>query len=187
MKLQEANTKHVATFTVFLMPIAPPVSYSSHLNVGQGKCFSDRRGSRKPGGQGRGQGRSKPSATSMPNKPSQSKEGQATLTVSVPQDTPSKHKVEPRYDTSQTPRKNKRQFRGKSQVKSNEDVLPPQPAPVGGRLSEFVEGWKPISNDPYVLSIITRGYRLRFTTLFYARPPGKLEKGFQKNYSCVYK
>ena len=39
-----------------------------------------------------------------------------------------------------------------------------QPAPVGGRLSEFVEGWKHITNDPYVLSIVTKGYRLRFTS-----------------------
>ena len=43
-------------------------------------------------------------------------------------------------------------------------MLPPQPAPVGGRLSEFVEGWKRITNDPYVLSIVTKGYRLRFTS-----------------------
>ena len=39
-----------------------------------------------------------------------------------------------------------------------------QPAPVGGRLSEFVEGWKHITNDPFVLSIVTKGYRLRFTS-----------------------
>ena len=44
-------------------------------------------------------------------------------------------------------------------------MLPPQPAPVGGRLSEFVEGWKRITNDPYVLSIVTKGYRLRFMSL----------------------
>ena len=53
-------------------------------------------------------------------------------------------------------------FEGKVKVKSNEDVLPPQPAPVGRRLSEFVEGWKRITNDPSVLSIVTKGYRLRF-------------------------
>ena len=44
----------------------------------------------------------------------------------------------------------------------NEGMLPPQPAPVGGRLSEFGEGWKRITNDPYVLSIIAKGYRLHF-------------------------
>ena len=37
-------------------------------------------------------------------------------------------------------------------------------SPVGGRLSNFVEGWKRITNDPYVLSIVTKGYRLRFTS-----------------------
>ena len=41
---------------------------------------------------------------------------------------------------------------------------PPQMTPVGGRLSNFVEGWKRITNDPYVLGIIAKGYRLRFTS-----------------------
>ena len=44
-------------------------------------------------------------------------------------------------------------------------MLPPQVSPVGGRLSNFVEGWKRITNDPYVLSIVAKGYRLRFTSL----------------------
>ena len=39
VKLQEANTKRAATFTVFPMPIAPPVSYSSRPYVGRGKGF----------------------------------------------------------------------------------------------------------------------------------------------------
>ena len=69
VKLQEANTKHAATFTVF------PIT-----------------------------------------KPGQSKEDQTTMTVSVPQNS-NKRKVEPRHDTSQPPRKNKRHFRGKSQGK----------------------------------------------------------------------
>ena len=43
-------------------------------------------------------------------------------------------------------------------------MLPPQLTPVGGRLSEFVEGWKRVMNDPYVLSIIAKGYGLRFTS-----------------------
>ena len=37
-------------------------------------------------------------------------------------------------------------------------------SPVGGRLSNFVEGWKRITNDPYVLSIVAKGYRLGFTS-----------------------
>ena len=41
-------------------------------------------------------------------------------------------------------------------------MLPPQITPVGGRLSDFVEGWKRITKDPYVLSIVAKGYRLRF-------------------------
>ena len=43
-------------------------------------------------------------------------------------------------------------------------MLPPQVSPVGGRLSNFVEGWKHITNDPYVLSIVAKGYRLHFTS-----------------------
>ena len=51
------------------------------------------------------------------------------------------------------------------EIRNNEDMLPPQ-KPVGGRLSEFVEGWKRtcIMNVPYVLSMVTKGYRLRFTS-----------------------
>ena len=49
-------------------------------------------------------------------------------------------------------------------VTNNEGVLPPQITPVGGRLSNFVEGWKRITNNPYVLSIVAKGYRLRFTS-----------------------
>ena len=51
-----------------------------------------------------------------------------------------------------------------TKVINNEDVLPPQVTPVGGRLSNFVEGWKRITNDPYVLSIVAKEYRLRFTS-----------------------
>ena len=38
------------------------------------------------------------------------------MTVSVPQDS-NKHKVEPRDDASETPRKNKRHFQGRGQGK----------------------------------------------------------------------
>ena len=56
-------------------------------------------------------------------------------------------------------------FKGtRTKVINNEGVLPPQITPVGGRLSNFVEGWKRITNDPYVLSIVAKGYRLRFTS-----------------------
>ena len=43
-------------------------------------------------------------------------------------------------------------------VINNEGVLPPQMTPVAGRLSNFEEGWKRITNDPYVLSIVAKGY-----------------------------
>ena len=49
-------------------------------------------------------------------------------------------------------------------VINNEGVLPPQMTPVGGRLSNFVQGWKRITNDPYVLSFVAKGYRLHFTS-----------------------
>ena len=38
----------------------------------------------------------------------------------------------------------------RTRVINNEGVLPPQITKVGGRLSNFVEGWKRITNDPYV-------------------------------------
>ena len=99
-KLQEANTKRAVTFAVFPTPTAPPVSYSSRPYVGRGKSFSDRKGSKKLSGLGRGQGRPMPTATITT--PGQSKEGQTSMTASTSQDS-NKRKVEPRYDTSQTP------------------------------------------------------------------------------------
>ena len=94
-KLQEANTKLAVTFAVFPTPIAPPVSYSSRLYVGQGKNFSDRKGPKKPSGRGRGQGRPMPTATI--SRPGQAKEGQPSIIAF--QDS-NKRKVEPRVDTS---------------------------------------------------------------------------------------
>ena len=113
-KLQEANMKRAATFAVFPKPTAPPVSYSSHPYVRRGKSFSDRKGPKKPSGWGRGQSRPMPTATIT--RPGQAKEGQPSVTASTPQAS-NKRKVEPRDDTSQTPQKDKRHFRGKSQGK----------------------------------------------------------------------
>ena len=81
------------------------------------------------------------------------------MTVSVLQDS-NKRKVEPRGDSSQTPQKSVI-FEGEvKEIRNrNEGMLTPQPTPVGGRVSEFVEGW----NDPYVLCV-TKGYKLRFTS-----------------------
>ena len=46
-KLQEANMKRAATFTVFPQPTAPPASYST---VGRGRSFNDRKGFKRSGG-----------------------------------------------------------------------------------------------------------------------------------------
>ena len=96
-KLEEANTKSAATFTVFPQPTAHPASYFSRPYVGRGRSFNDRRGFKKSGGRGRGQSRSTPSA--MNTKPGQSKEGQKSLTVSVSFDS-KKLKVESRDNAS---------------------------------------------------------------------------------------
>ena len=106
-KLQEANTKRAATFTVFPQPTAPSTSYSARPYVGRGKSFKDKKGFKKPGGKGRGQGRSTPSATIT--RPGQSKDGQKALTVSVSTDS---KKSESQDDAPQGPRKAKRNFRG---------------------------------------------------------------------------
>ena len=113
-KLQEANTKRAATFTVFPQPTAPPTSYSARPYVGRGKSFKDKKGFKKPGGRGRGQGRSAPSATiTRPgqSRSGQSRDGQRALTMSVSNDS-KKRKSESQDDASQPPRKTKRNFRG---------------------------------------------------------------------------
>ena len=104
-KLQEANTKRVATFTVFPQPTAPPTSYSTRPYAG--KSFKDKKGFKKPGCRGRGQGRSAPTATIT--RPGQSKDGQKALTVSVSTDS-KKRKSESQDDAPQGPRKAKRNF-----------------------------------------------------------------------------
>ena len=108
-KHQEANRKRAATFTVFPQQTAPSTSYSARPYVGRGKSFKDKKGLRKPGGKGRGQGRSAPSATIT--RPGQSKDGQKALTVSVSTDS-KKRKSESQDDAPQGPRKAKRNFRG---------------------------------------------------------------------------
>ena len=80
-KLQEANTKRAATFTVFPQPTAPSTSYSTRPCVRRGRSFKDKKGFKRPGGRGRGQGRSAPSATTT--RPGQSKDSQKSLTVSI--------------------------------------------------------------------------------------------------------
>ena len=136
---------------------ASPVSYSSRPYVRRGKTFSDRKGPKKPSRRGREQGRPMPTATIT--RPGQAKEGQPSMTASTPQDS-NKRKVEPGTTPLKPLERTDVTYEGKVKVKSNDGVLPSQPAPVGGRLSEFVEGWKRITNDPYVLSIVAKWYRL---------------------------
>ena len=45
----------------------------------------------------------------------------------------------------------------------NEGMPHPQSVPVRGRLCQFVKGWKLITKDPYMLSIVAKEYRLLFT------------------------
>ena len=104
-KLQEANTKRAATFTVFTQPTAPPTSYSTHPYAGRGKNFRDKKGFKKPGGRGKGQGRPAPTATIT--RPGKSKDSQKALTVSFSMDS-----QESQEDAPQGPRKAKRNFRG---------------------------------------------------------------------------
>ena len=103
-------------------------SWPSYRKRTRGRSFNDRKGFKKPGGRGRGQGRSTPFATST--KPGQSKEGHKTLTVSVSSDS-KKRNVESRDDAPQPPGKPSVIFAGTSiKVTNNEGVLPPQMTPA---------------------------------------------------------
>ena len=104
------------------------------------ESFSDRKGPKKSSGRGRGQGRPMPTATI--SRPGQAKEGQLSVTASTSQDS-NKRKVEPQDDTSQTPR---RLQEGCSQ-----------------RETERVCGGVEAYNERF-LCIISKGYRLRFTS-----------------------
>ena len=52
------------------------------------------------------------------------------------------------------------------------DTSVPCPAPVGGRLSFFLSAWKNITQDPFVLSIISHGFRICLNQDF----PGVIRK-----------
>ena len=51
---------------------------------------------------------------------------------------------------------------------------PPQPAPVRGRLKEIVKEWKRITNDPYGLSIVTKGTDFYESTPSTRDPPWEI-------------
>ena len=83
------------------------------------------------------------------------------MTVSVPQDS-NKRKGELRDDTSQTPQIINANFEGKVKVKGNEDVLPPQPAPVGMRLSEFYGGVEAYNEQSTCVKYRNKGVQTSF-------------------------
>ena len=143
----------------FPAPAAPPPSYAPKPYAGRVKSFKKGGYSYKRVGRDRDHDRFTPSATIT--KPSKSGDGQTTMTVKVPQDS-NKRKVQ----RHEGPLALNVPIEGEGAEKignsRNEDVLPPQPVPVGGRLCQFVDGWKCIMNDPYMLSVISKGYRLCF-------------------------
>ena len=129
--------------------------YTSH-----GRSFRKGGSSYRRIGKDRDRSRSAPSSTVTP--PSKSGNGQATMTVTVPQEL-NKHQVQ----THEGAPRSKRQ-RKSGKHKSNNQVQPCQ----------FVEGWKHITNDPFVLSIVAKGYRLRFTS-----PPLLLQTPWEIRFS----
>ena len=105
-------------------------------------------------GEDRDRSRSAPSSTVK--RPSKSGNGQATMTVAVPQES-NKHQVQT-HDMRVLPVVNVNW--GSIRVtRRNEGVLPPQSIPVK---HDCVSLWKWITNDPFVSSIVAKGYRLRF-------------------------
>ena len=85
------------------------------------------------------------------------------MTVTIPQDS-NKRKVK---SNEGTPMLNVHIEPGRLRItrnSQNEGLLFPQSVPVRGRLCQFVEGWKHISNYPCMLIITAKGYRLRFTS-----------------------
>ena len=46
------------------------------------------------------------------------------------------------------------------------DTVVPCPAPVGGRLALFLSAWKDITQDVFVLSIISHGFRISLNANF---------------------
>ena len=157
-KLQKANKERASSLTVFPAPAASSQTNIAKPYTGGGRSFRKGGYSYRRGGLDRDQDRSAPSATTT--KPSKSGKGQTdkylkTLTnirsrvMRVP------HVVNIVVETGGV---------GIIRNSQNEGVLPPQLVPVRGRLYQFVEERKRITNNPYVLSIVAKGYRLRFTS-----------------------
>ena len=88
-KLHRANTERASTVTVY--PAATPQSYSTKPYPGRGRSFRKGSSSYRKSGRNRDQSRSTPSATVT--RLSISGSSQATMTVTVPQDS-NKRKVQ---------------------------------------------------------------------------------------------
>ena len=131
-KLQKANTEQAYALTVFPTSAAPMTYNQPWLYVGQGRSYNTRRAyPKEEGGGGRRHNRSAPSATSTrPIKDSQ------VLTVTVLQDA-SKRKVDEHGESPHPKHPYRGRLQGKGPKKRNGGVLPPQPAPVSGRLGQY--------------------------------------------------
>ena len=88
-KIYRANKECASSVTVYWA--APPETYSTKPYTGHGKSFKKGGSSYRRGGRDSCQSRSTPSATVT--KPSKSGNGQATMTVTVPQ-VSNKHRVQ---------------------------------------------------------------------------------------------
>ena len=147
--------------TVYLA--ASPQTYSTKPYTGRGRPFRKGGSSYRRGGRDRDQSRPTPLALVTATKPSKSGHGHATMTITVPQDSKNVRfrvmRVLPMPNINVEP--------GSLKVirnSQNEGVLPQLSVPVGGRLFQFVKGWKRITNGPWMLIILAKGYRLRFTS-----------------------
>ena len=108
-KLQEANTKRAATFTVFPQPTVPSASYSTRNYVSEVGVSMKRRALRNLAGEARD--RAGPRVPPRVRDLASLKMARKTLTVSVSSDS-KKHKVESQDDAPQPPRKTRHNFRG---------------------------------------------------------------------------
>ena len=144
-------------------PVVPSQTYSTKPYTGHGKSFRKGGSSYRRGDRDRIRMDPHPSATAT--KPSKSGDGQATMTVTVPQDS-NKRKVQ-RNEATSCAKLQGRAWRSQGKKKQSEwgrAPPPPQSVSDGGTTMPVLEGWKHITNDPYVLSIVSKGYRLRFTS-----------------------
>ena len=127
-----ANKERASSVTVY--PAATPQSYSTKPYPGRGRSFRKGGSSYRKSGMDRDQSRSTPSATDT--RPSKSGGGHATMTATVPQDS-NKRKVQ---SNEGAPRSKRQRKSGKPNGDQTQSV------PVAGRLCQFVEGWKRITN-----------------------------------------